>query len=121
MATLRRAPAGELRGARVTHAAGLDFAAPLALVALLDAFARAAADGIVHTAHPRYFGLFNPTPAFAGVLADALVAAFNPEFAGTPHAPAAVAIERHALAFLADGFGGRVRAAASRAAGRRRT
>jgi aromatic-L-amino-acid decarboxylase len=59
----------------------------------------------VHTTHPRYFGLFNPTPAFAGVLADALVAAFNPQLAVTSHAPAAVAIERHVLAFLADCLG----------------
>ena len=62
-------------------------------------------DGIVHTSHPRYFGLFNPTPTFAGVCADALVAAFNPQLAVTSHAPAAVAIERHVLSFLAHNLG----------------
>ena len=56
----------------------------------------------MHTASPRYFGLFNPTPAFAGFLGDALVAAFNPQLAVTSHAPAAVAIERRVLSFLAD-------------------
>ena len=35
----------------------------------------------VHTPHPRYFGLFNPAPAPMGIVADALVAAFNPQLA----------------------------------------
>jgi aromatic-L-amino-acid/L-tryptophan decarboxylase len=81
---------------------GFDFAEPVPLDQLLDASADLLRDGIVQTAHPRYFGLFNPTPSFAGVLADALVAAFNPQLAATSHAPAAVAIERHVIAFLAD-------------------
>jgi aromatic-L-amino-acid/L-tryptophan decarboxylase len=82
-----------------------DFEAPVALEALLDACADLLREGIVHTSHPRYFGLFNPTPTFAGVLADALVAAFNPQLAVTSHAPAAVAIERRVLSFLADRLG----------------
>jgi aromatic-L-amino-acid/L-tryptophan decarboxylase len=82
-----------------------DFAAPVPLNDLLDACAGLLRDGIVHTTHPRYFGLFNPTPTFAGVLGDALVAAFNPQLAVTSHAPAAVAIERHVLAFLAECLG----------------
>jgi glutamate/tyrosine decarboxylase-like PLP-dependent enzyme len=82
-----------------------DFAAPVPLEQVLDAAGELLREGIVHTAHPRYFGLFNPTPTFAGVLADALVAAFNPQLAVTSHAPAAVAIERHVLSFLADCLG----------------
>jgi len=82
-----------------------DFAEPVALEELLDAAGELLRDGIVHTTHPRYFGLFNPAPTFAGVLADALVAAFNPQLAVTSHAPAAVAIERHVLSFLADCLG----------------
>jgi aromatic-L-amino-acid/L-tryptophan decarboxylase len=104
VATLAVAPAAsyEQLEARV---GGFDFAAPVALDELLDATNGLLRDGIVHTSHPRYFGLFNPTPTFAGVLADALVAAFNPQLAVTSHAPAAVAIERHVLAFLADCLG----------------
>lgn len=79
-----------------------DFAEPVPLDELLDTAAGWLRDGIVHTTHPRYFGLFNPTPAFAGVLGDALVAAFNPQLAVTSHAPAAVAVERHVLEFLGD-------------------
>ena len=121
VSSLRVAPAAsyeELEG----RVRGFDFAAPVALGELLDAVDGLLRDGIVHTAHPRYFGLFNPTPAFAAVLADVLVAAFNPQLAVTSHAPAAVAIERHVLAFLAGCLGmRRGRTAASPAAARRRT
>ena len=82
-----------------------DFERPMSPQSLLDASSELLRDGIVHTSHPRYFGLFNPTPAFAGVLADALVAAFNPQLAVASHAPAAVAIERHVLSFLAGRLG----------------
>ena len=87
------------------HVGGFDFETPISLEPLLDACGELLREGTVHTAHPRYFGLFNPTPTFAGVLADALVAAFNPQLAATSHAPAAVAIERRVLAFLADRLG----------------
>lgn len=82
-----------------------DFESPVALEQLLEVCGELLREGTVHTAHPRYFGLFNPTPTFAGVLADALVAAFNPQLAVTSHAPAAVAIERHVLAFFAARLG----------------
>jgi aromatic-L-amino-acid/L-tryptophan decarboxylase len=82
-----------------------DFETPISLGPLLDACSQLLREGIVHTSHPRYFGLFNPTPTFAGVLADALVAAFNPQLAVTSHAPAAVAIERRVLSFLAGRLG----------------
>ena len=82
-----------------------DFSAPVPLDELVNATVELLGEGIVHTSHPRYFGLFNPAPTFAGVLADALVAAFNPQLAVTSHAPAAVAIERHVLSFLGDCFG----------------
>lgn len=82
-----------------------DFGAPVPLDELVEAAGDLLGDGIVHTSHPRYFGLFNPAPTFAGVLADALVAGFNPQLAVTSHAPAAVAIERHVLSFLGDRLG----------------
>ena len=84
---------------------GFDFGAPVPLDELVEATGELLGDGIVHTSHPRYFGLFNPAPTFAGVLADALVAAFNPQLAVTSHAPAAVAIERHVVSFLGDCLG----------------
>jgi aromatic-L-amino-acid decarboxylase len=84
---------------------GFDFGEPVPLEELVEATGRLLDDGIVHTSHPRYFGLFNPAPTFAGVLADTLVAAFNPQLAATSHAPAAVAVERHVISFLGDRLG----------------
>ena len=51
----------------------------------------------VHVTHPRYFGLFNPSVRQAGILADALVALYNPQLAAWSHAAAANEIERHTL------------------------
>ncbi|WP_158880367.1 pyridoxal phosphate-dependent decarboxylase family protein [Amycolatopsis anabasis] len=59
----------------------------------------------VHTTHPRYFGLFNPTPTWWGVAGELLAAGVNPQLAAYSHAPAAVEIERHVLRFLADRLG----------------
>lgn len=57
-------------------------------------------EGNLHSAHPRYFGLFNPPALPITVLADALVAAFNPQLAVWAHSPAAYAAERHTLDVL---------------------
>ena len=54
-----------------------------------------------HTIHPRYFGLFNPTPAAWGQVADLISARMNPQLAVWSHAPAAVEMERRALEFVA--------------------
>lgn len=56
----------------------------------------------VLTTHPRYFGLFNPSPLAAGIAADILTAGFNPQLAVRSHAPAAVEIE----AFVIRRMGG---------------
>jgi aromatic-L-amino-acid/L-tryptophan decarboxylase len=85
--------------------AQFDFREPLPPERAIEVCRELLRDGIVHTSHPRYFGLFNPTPTFAGVCADAMVAAFNPQLAVASHAPAAVAIERHVLSFLARRLG----------------
>jgi glutamate/tyrosine decarboxylase-like PLP-dependent enzyme len=58
-----------------------------------------------HTTHPRYFGLFNPTPTLMGVVGETLAAAFNPQLAAWSHAPAAVEIEAHLLRFLGGRLG----------------
>jgi glutamate/tyrosine decarboxylase-like PLP-dependent enzyme len=53
--------------------------------------------GMVHTQHPGYFGLFNPSPTFPGIVADTITAALNPQLAVWSHAPAAVEMERHVI------------------------
>jgi aromatic-L-amino-acid decarboxylase len=59
----------------------------------------------VQVTHPRYFGLFNPSVMPASVVADTLVAMFNPQLANWRTSPAANEIERHTLAWLTDKFG----------------
>lgn len=54
----------------------------------------------VHVTHPAYFGLFNPPVDPAGIVADALVALYNPQLAAWSHAPAANEIERLTLDYL---------------------
>lgn len=59
----------------------------------------------VHTAHPGYYGLYNPRPNYMGILADTITAAFNPQLAAWSHAPLAVEIENYVLRELAVQFG----------------
>jgi glutamate/tyrosine decarboxylase-like PLP-dependent enzyme len=59
----------------------------------------------VHVTHPRYFGLFNPSVTLASVVADTLVAMYNPQLAAWRTSPAANEIERHTLAWLTERFG----------------
>lgn len=59
----------------------------------------------VQVTHPRYFGLFNPSVTLASVVADTLVAMYNPQLANWRTSPAANEIERHTLGWLAGRFG----------------
>jgi aromatic-L-amino-acid decarboxylase len=59
----------------------------------------------VQVTHPRYFGLFNPSVTFASVIADTLVAMYNPQLANWRTSPAANEMERHTLGWLAEKFG----------------
>jgi glutamate/tyrosine decarboxylase-like PLP-dependent enzyme len=59
----------------------------------------------VQVTHPRYFGLFNPSVTLASVVADTLVAMYNPQLANWRTSPAANEMERHTLAWLAAKFG----------------
>lgn len=59
----------------------------------------------VQITHPHYFGLFNPSVTLGSVVADALVAMYNPQLASWRTSPAANEIERHTLRWLAGKFG----------------
>ncbi len=65
------------------------------------------AGGVVHVDHPRYFGLFNPTPSFPAQCAERVVAAFNPQLATHVTSPFPVAVEAYLIRQIADraGFG----------------
>jgi len=59
----------------------------------------------VHVTHPRYFGLFNPSVSEAAIVADTLVALYNPQLATWSHSPAASELERLALRHFAAALG----------------
>jgi glutamate/tyrosine decarboxylase-like PLP-dependent enzyme len=59
----------------------------------------------VHLGHPMYYGLFNPRPSAMGIVADALVAAYNPQMAAWSHSPFAVEVENYVIRELGKKFG----------------
>jgi aromatic-L-amino-acid decarboxylase len=81
------------------------FASPVPLEKVMEDVIRLLRDYTVHVTHPRYFGLFNPSVRDASILADMLVALYNPQLAAWSHAPAANEIERHTLRLFAGLLG----------------
>ena len=59
----------------------------------------------VHTPHPSYFGLFNPRPAFPGILSDLITATFNPQIAAWSHNPFAYAVEDYLIQEIGKRYG----------------
>jgi len=85
--------------------AAIDFEAPRALEALLEWTLRQLEQGVVHTTHRRYFGLYNPAPSFPALCADRIAAAFNPQLASSGSSPAPVLLEAHTIAAVAHRAG----------------
>lgn len=102
--SLRVAPELDPAGIRALLAP-FDFERPVAPGSALAFAAEALRRHQVHTPHPRYFGLFNPAPTTMGIVADALVAAFNPQLAAWSHSPFAAEVERHVVRCLGARFG----------------
>ncbi len=67
----------------------------------------------VQVTHPRYFGLFNPSVTLASVVAETLVAMYNPQLANWRTSPAGNEIEKHTLNWLIAKFGLPVNASAT--------
>ena len=82
-----------------------DFTRPLALPDVIADVERMLQRWQVHVTHPRYFGLFNPSVTLASIVADTLVAMYNPQLATWRTSPAANEIERHTLSWLGAKFG----------------
>lgn len=81
------------------------FKSPIALEEVAADVERMLQNWQVHVTHPRYFGLFNPSVTTPAVVADALVAIYNPQLATWRTSPGPNEIERHTLAWLAGKFG----------------
>ncbi len=84
---------------------GYDFTHPLPLEQVIADVEKMLRTWQVQVTHPRYFGLFNPSVTFASVIADTLVAMYNPQLANWRTSPAANEMERHTLGWLAAKFG----------------
>src|SRR5437763_4444959 len=82
-----------------------DFTKPLTLKEISTDVERMLRTWQVQVTHPRYLGLFNPSVTPASILADTLVAMYNPQLATWRTSPAANEIERHTLGWLAGKFG----------------
>lgn len=83
----------------------VDFARPVAPESAIDLVVEGLRHHQVHNGHPRYFGLFNPATSTMSLLADSLVAAFNPQLAAWTHAPFACEVEQLVLRELGTKFG----------------
>lgn len=59
----------------------------------------------VQIAHPSYFGLFNPRPAFSGIISDLFTATTNPQMAAWSHNPFCYAVEEYSIQELGKRFG----------------
>ena len=82
-----------------------DFRDPVSLGELTNDVLRLLQTYSLHVTHPRYFGLFNPGVREAGIIAETLAAAFNPQLAVWSHNPIANEIEQHVLRQFADLIG----------------
>jgi glutamate/tyrosine decarboxylase-like PLP-dependent enzyme len=85
--------------------ATFDFASPRPFDEAMEWTIRQMERGLVHVSHPRYFGLFNPTPTFPAQCAERIAAIFNPQLATFTTSPAAVEIEAHVIRSAARRLG----------------
>src|SRR5205809_738315 len=82
-----------------------DFTKPLKLDDVIADVGRMLRTWQVQVTHPRYFGLFNPSVTTASIIAETMVAMYNPQLAAWRTSPAANEMERHTLAWLMGKFG----------------
>lgn len=59
----------------------------------------------LNTSHPCYFGVFNPTPSTMGIIADSLVAHFNPQLASTMSSKWCIGLEDKLIQYFGRRFG----------------
>jgi len=92
----------EIRGFLASH---FDFGKQMPLEKVVATVESMLKSWQVQITHPRYFGLFNPSVTLPSVVADALVAMYNPQLASWRTSPAANEIEKFTLDWLAAKFG----------------
>jgi len=72
---------------------------------VLDEIFREMVDKGFHVPSGNYFGLMNPTPTYIGVMAEALVAALNPQLATVKRAQLASKIEHETVRWVGERVG----------------
>src|SRR5215469_9530671 len=72
---------------------------------VLDEICQEMADKGFHVASANYFGLMNPTPTYMGFLAEAMVAALNPQLATLARSQLASKIELETVRWMAERVG----------------
>jgi len=72
---------------------------------VLDEVFREMVDKGFHVPSANYFGLMNPTPTYIGVLAEALVAALNPQLATVKRSQLASKIEHETVRWIGERVG----------------
>jgi glutamate/tyrosine decarboxylase-like PLP-dependent enzyme len=85
--------------------AQIDMDAPWEPEAAIDWCTGLLLEATVHSTSPRYFGLFNPTPSFMGIIGDVLAASYNPQLAVWSHAPGAVEMEAWLIRYFGERLG----------------
>lgn len=75
--------------------------------AVLDDICSQMIDQGFHVPSANYFGLTNPTPTYMAVLAEALVAALNPQLASLARSQLASRIEQQTIGWIAERVGWR--------------
>ncbi len=72
---------------------------------VLDQIFRQMVEKGFHVPSANYFGLMNPTPTYIGVMAEALVAALNPQLATVKRSQLASKIEHEAVRWIGERVG----------------
>jgi aromatic-L-amino-acid decarboxylase len=72
---------------------------------VLDEIFREMVDKGFHVPSSHYFGLMNPTPTYIGVMAEALVAALNPQLATVKRSQLASKIEHETVRWIGERVG----------------
>jgi glutamate/tyrosine decarboxylase-like PLP-dependent enzyme len=72
---------------------------------VLDDLCREMTNKGFHIPSANYFGLMNPTPTYMAVLAEALVAALNPQLASVARSQFASTLEAETIGWIASRFG----------------
>ena len=85
--------------------ATLDPEVPMDAIAAIEWCRSLLESSIVHPTSSSYYGLFNPSPSFMGVVGDFLTALYNPQLAAWSHAPGPVEVEAWLIRYLGDRIG----------------